>query len=134
MTLMFRAYDCKNNKWLHGYTPGQEGCYIDGEIVLMGGWLSEISLLDLNNIHIEQFTGIYDKKGIPIFVGDYVKATSLTDHPEISKGTTLIDQVDFSAGRFYIQGMMSFLDWFNVECEVVGNIHDNPEYYEEHGL
>ena len=75
MTLMFRAYDCKNNKWLHGYTPGQEGCHIDGEIVLMGGWLSEISLLDLNNICIEQFTGIYDKKSIPIFVGDYVKAT-----------------------------------------------------------
>ena len=35
MTLMFRAYDCKNNKWLHGYTPGQEGCHIDGEIVLI---------------------------------------------------------------------------------------------------
>lgn len=73
-----------------------------------------------------QYTGIEDKNGTKIFEGDFIKA----------KHNTNLYSVYWNEDRFYIEDV-----WGNLikptqtainhfECEIVGNIYDNPELIE----
>lgn len=75
---------------------------------------------------VGQFTGLTDKNGKKIFEGDIVKG--LFVFGEISS------VVIFKYGSFGIEWNIDeikvldpFLGLRNIECEVIGNIHDNPE-------
>lgn len=66
---------------------------------------------------IEQFTGVVDKVGEPIYEGDFVK----TKHG--------VFEVFFQEGRWWLKD--SHMDIFQAqlwsELEVVGNIHETPD-------
>lgn len=69
-----------------------------------------------------QYTGLKDKNGSKIFEGDIVKKN--VNGKEL-KG--LVEYKDCAFGvRTDNDGSGLFLCFFN-ECEVIGNIHDNPE-------
>ena len=75
---------------------------------------------------VGQYTGLTDKNGKKIFEGDIVKG--LFVFGEISS------VVIFKYGSFGIEWNIDeikvldpFLGLRNIECEVIGNIHDNPE-------
>lgn len=75
---------------------------------------------------VGQYTGLTDKNGTRIFEGDIVKG--LFVFGEISS------VVIFKYGSFGIEWNIDeikvldpFLGLRNIECEVIGNIHDNPE-------
>jgi len=71
---------------------------------------------------IGQFTGKHDKNYVRIFVGDLVKSKSGE-----------IMQVVFEGTRFVMKKKNKRpLTWqYVADCEVVGNIHDNPNIFTE---
>ena len=74
---------------------------------------------------VGQFTGLTDKNGKKIFEGDIVEVNHDT-YPG-ARG-----EVFFRNGSFMLKkisdvlSLYGFLPW----CEVIGNIHDNPELLE----
>jgi uncharacterized phage protein (TIGR01671 family) len=90
---------------------------------------------------VGQYTGLTDKNGRKVFEGDVLKFT------DESAGYEWIGRVEFGNpnGEYnwgfqlvYITGTKANTDtllWFDMEesgayCEVIGNIHDNPELLE----
>lgn len=71
---------------------------------------------------IGQFTGAYDVNANKIFEHDIVR--------KIVDGNELIGVVEYSDGAFgvrFADGSGQFLCFFDRCCEVIGNVHDNPE-------
>ena len=75
---------------------------------------------------VGQFTGLYDKNGYDIFEGDIIQ----------SESGEFVYQVVFNETRFASFGLRRkkdmFLHYFGEaieadECEVIGNVFDNPE-------
>lgn len=68
-------------------------------------------------------TGLRDKNGKPIFEGDIIKAVS---------GNTPNCFVEFREGIFYVKSQIFVYKTLwrflrDYECEIISNIHDNPE-------
>lgn len=76
---------------------------------------------------VGQYTGLTDKNGQKIFEGDIVKGLFLHSSPVNS----VIEFRDGCFGLLWyrdeVEIFWSFSSICNVEYEVIGNIHDNPE-------
>ena len=86
---------------------------------------------------VERFTGLKDINGAEIFEGDIIIQKSLGSNKSGCRGKITYKE-DHAAFMFevYERGkpvMCLFLNEFNPEktCEVIGNIHENPELLEE---
>lgn len=96
----------------------------------------------INPYTIGQFTGLHDKNGKEIYEGDIIRLV-WTDHvgkgknkvpvlkyvencpPKvISYRTGAFGYVNFEADEYSEEEWLPILDY---PCEVIGNIHDNPE-------
>ena len=76
-----------------------------------------------------QYTGLTDKNGKKIFEGDVVK---VKDALNWGTSGTFIGSVGFGDASFRIETDTStHYRWQDYDCEVIGNIHDNPELLEE---
>ncbi len=71
-----------------------------------------------------------DKNGVKIFEGDIIKA--IWQH--LGSTDTVVGSVVFIDASFVLETKEHFLFFedniFAVDCEVIGNIHDNPELLE----
>ncbi|RXS70784.1 hypothetical protein ER615_00160 [Streptococcus pyogenes] len=74
-----------------------------------------------------QSTGLFDKNGIKIFDGDIVKLQYT-----IASDFELFEVRQFRGGMWRIDNRRRGSDlWLrNEDCEVIGNIHENPELLE----
>ncbi len=74
---------------------------------------------------IMQFTGLKDKNGVEIYEGDVLY------FPYFGENSINNRIVEFEDGAFYgtlIRNQFGkMLSDLNTECEVIGNIHENPE-------
>jgi len=124
--IKFRAYHPKFG--MH-YNPTitSEGWHCDFDIGHVNGAFSES-----NGGIIEQFTGLKDSKGKDIYEGDIVR--QFHSYIEI-ESKNWVGQVRWSVSQqgfgyypsfsLYINEYISFN--LKVDCEVIGNIHENPE-------
>lgn len=92
-------------------------------------------LVEADEIVIEQFTGLKDINGAEIFEGDIIFQKPLSKNSIGWVGKIIFKQGAFMA-EVYERGkavMWLFLSEFRPEktCEVVGNIHENPELLEK---
>lgn len=105
--------------------------YPDGEITLLDP--EERAYCYDAGVWLEQYTGLKDKNGREIYVGDIIKTTYLVTDETMQFGRGVIE---------FEQGVYRICNYFSDRCvwhsellcryqdqelEVVGNIHENPE-------
>lgn len=126
------------------YKPYKQMCQVeslrfDGNGVYTAVLIEESfydrKLVEADEIVIEQFTGLKDINGAEIFEGDIIFQKPLSKNSIGWVGKIIFKQGAFMA-EVYERGkavMWLFLSEFRPEktCEVVGNIHENPELLEK---
>lgn len=136
--ILFRGKCKKTGRWFTGqYIHLHKTTYCvkedyeaDKENNLMYIVFEEMTDWGLPNRHLRvdvipetvgQYTGLTDKNGKNIFEGDIIKFCAGLKKPYI---------VEFDTGRFVLtrsDAHAEIIDVCIVPCEVIGNIHDNPE-------
>lgn len=78
---------------------------------------------------VGQFTGFIDKNGKKIFNGAIVKNGDYTYFIKFCNGAyyAFHCRVKDAEGEPYRWGLISRFEELNIEIEIIGNIHDNPE-------
>lgn len=134
--IKFRAWDKEKKEW---YKPTHEA--YKGQLfelfVSFAGSLASHTMNGMTDesvfpdcFELMQFTGLTDKNGKEIYEGDVVKfqmtRTKLVDHPVMTAFTdeTAIYQGAVKWGEF---GWRPFVDGKVEECEIIGNLYENPE-------
>lgn len=80
--------------------------------------------LQANQVELEQYTGLKDKNGKEIYEGDIVK-----DHNEWI--AVIVWREKMAAfGIKWVDGVEDDFE-FHLPCEIIGNIHENPELLED---
>lgn len=146
---IFRGKRKDNNEWVEGYL------YITyNNEYEIGKYDEEINIERMTYIVIPetvgQCTGLEDKNGKLMFEGDVVRTQPFSDKPYSSKAkyrqhlgvveyrishfkNSLYEQDYRAEWRANIKdyGKFVYCDWNEFfKCEVIGNIHDNPELLE----
>ena len=135
--ILFRGIDKGTNEWVYGYycespSPfhkGKEYSIFDDKTILKYSVIPET---------VGQYTGLTDKHGTKIFEGDIIKE----EYSLNGKERGVISVIEYGIVYAYFNGigvcqrfgdgsgtsMLSVgYDSGVVYCEVIGNIHDNPE-------
>lgn len=115
--ILFRGKRVDNGKWIEGYL-----CfvYIDSPQKAQIYDPESVRNYDVYTYTVGQYTGLKDKNGKKIFEGDIVKHNGINYKIKYFEKYTQFAGTRDKAGI----GMV----WFNFNtCEVIGNIHDNPD-------
>jgi len=127
--LQFRAWDNKHKRWLNNY-PKLGGCDILGEMILLGEWCSTVRLEDLNDIIVEQYTGLKDKNGKEIYEGDILSIQyKRPEYINLVIGWSNDSALFYTSDKVGGGGCACSKDSIK-EFEIVGNVHKNPELLE----
>jgi len=128
--ILFRGKRLDNGEWVFGDLmtkyPHHEGL----TIVEHGCVYHEVDPRTVG-----QYTGVMDKNGVKIFEGDICRAAVYKDPITLRKSIMINSLVVFRNGEFTLDGHKRLPDGFRTlptldDCEVLGNIYDNPEHLE----
>ena len=136
--ILFRGKRTCNNEWVEGGFHSRFGkAYIIG--------ISKTERIDGTEVIPEtvgQYTGLTDKYGTKIFEGDIIKQIFRLKQTNGSWEREIISVIEYDISWDYSNvcgvcqrfndgsgiAMLSVMDTSGiVDCEVIGNIHDNPE-------
>ena len=113
---LFRGQKVDAKEWVYGYYMFHETK--NKHVILT----KESKFIEVIPETVGQFTGLTDKNGVEIYEHDIIKF--LIDNEKYV--------VQFEEGAFCLVsnnvcGIISMYDFENLEYEVIGNIHENPE-------
>lgn len=120
-SLKFRAWSNENNRYCDFVTLDEDGRWI-GWIKSSGVYLTTI------DINLEQYTGLKDKNDKEVYEGDLVEVEDV--------GRFEVKWYNEIASFLFKPNMqMKYHPPFNSSqmsvCEVIGNVHKNPELLKE---
>ena len=128
--IIFRAKDYRTGQWVYGIyfknpvSRFNEGAYYPQIIPEIHGVHDTIERCSIVEDTLGQFTGLTDKNGVKIFEGDIV--TYPVGIREF-KGKVIFWCATFCVEHFYPKKMITTLDDCAADCDIIGNIFDNPE-------
>ena len=132
---LYRGKRIDNGEWVEGWyykrivhlNTFHQNVVVDAIEVYDGENPLSIAYYDVYPETVGQYTGLTDKNGKKIFEGDIVKGIFLF-------GEQILSVVKFSEGSFGLawqrgnaEEFSPFTGMCNVEYEITGNCHDNPE-------
>ena len=118
--LKFRAWSKESNRYCDFVTLDESGRWI-GWIKSSGVYLTTI------DINLEQYTGLNDKNGKEIYVGDIVSIRNKNRKNEHDIGV-----VEFGKAAFRCPFLLG--KYHSGQVEVIGNVHENDDLLEEKEL
>lgn len=122
--ILYRGKRVDTGEWVEGYyikathhwhEHGIHEDWIAVDTIQNGGWCNVRGKYAVIPETVGQYTGLTDKNGTKIFEGDILSSEWGY------KGEVGL----FSIGYAFIECL------FNEDCEIIGNIHDNPELLKE---
>ena len=121
--ILFRGKRVDNGKWVEGYYApiGKYHYILTGRLELVPYLGFEHFLV--NPETVGQFTGLTDRNGVKIFEGDIVRYGQ-RGKVEYNSGSAQFT-LNFTNSTYEGFDKIPFCD-----CEVLGNIYDNPELLE----
>ena len=141
--ILFRGKRLDNDEWVSGNLFVSD---TDGRTYILAGSRIVTIEWEVDPSTVGQYTGLMDKNGNRIFEGDIVRT-----HYANTRNADFVEQVVFHNGRFSslyeLPGPGNGKMWTNLPdsvphlpldkmpymewCEIIGNIHDNPEFMKE---
>ena len=129
--ILFRAKRVDNGEWAEGYYAKLKWCNNIIHVVIpdkaeIDSGNSLLETYEINPETVCQYTGMADKNGKRIWENDIVKigANTLVRYNEKYAGWCLVQR-----GWMYEHFFGEAID--ERDCEVVGNVFDNPELMEK---
>ena len=123
--ILFRGKRTDDYEWIEGSLcttiPSDEDFYTISYFDFEGYYIEEKVIPET----VGQYTGLTDKNGKKIFEGDII---------QFCTGMKLHYIVEFGLGGFMVSRYDirdAIINVYNCPCEVIGNIHDNPELLKE---
>lgn len=127
--ILFRGKRVDNGEWVEGFVS------IDGDNAVIH---TKVAYYRVHSETVGQFTGLLDKNGKRIFEGDvlelgsaafgFVSVSDGDGNPAKYRVTNSgCDFVLFRADIKLEWGRLSRVKELSWYCEIIGNIHDNPE-------
>lgn len=145
--ILFRGKRKDNGEWVYGnlITDGEDVFVLVKENLLkgldVGGWIDGAQSYDVIPETVGQYTGLTDKNGTKIFEGDILRlwgdgydwngivvfgrTTSDEDNLEDYGYGWQLDQITKDEPVY--TKILLWVEADGIDCEIIGNIHDNPE-------
>ena len=143
--ILFRGKRIDNDEWVYGsfcmdaLEQFNGLCGVDGFIRLYDKTKCKMQSYEVDRETVGQYTGLKDKNGKRIFEGDILNIAKTADglggyyHPPLDYPVNVVVKWDLCAWLWETlcedKWHISFPNaWCHYECEIIGNIHDNPEF------
>ena len=127
--ILFRAKGIDNGEWIEGLPS----CDINGNLTEFEVYrgFANCEIADVDSETVCQWTGLTDKNNRKIFEGDICKIHSDSIDEEDGCFSVEWDEGDARFALYSVGLTVDFGNYHGHECEVIGNIFDNPDLLPE---